>query len=1634
MPGSNPAGGRATEAGMAFQAAVTAQLLADLVSQRSLAGAFGLPDATPAQVRCETGDAVDDAVVDFTDGRRLYIQCKTTANLSPARDSALGRTLAQLVGLRFQLGVDGLDPDRVRMALVVSEAAPARLRELNAALRLFDHGGVWSVVLAEATEGKRRPLELFAAHVRQAWPTPEGPREGDLVALARIFRIAVLSEDAEGAAWRAAGENLGRDLFEDEAAGAAGLETLLSLSRRAIRSGASIDRSGALRALRTAGLSDRRAPGYDHDIAALVRYSDAERRRLRKHTVLPVDNDGVPIPRACLGPLAAAVASGSLLLTGEPGSGKTGVLLRLADTITSGPVVFLSVERFSGFTNRGEFRSELGLTRDPLDVLARWPGAEPGVLLVDALDASRGGPSEAVITAFIADAVERLGERWSVVASIRSFDLKNGRRFRDMMPGAPPDDHFADKELGETRHFHVERLSNSELDSLATAAPDLLQVVRRAPADLADVLRNVFNLSIAADLLRDGMDPAEIDELSSQSELLVAYEDRRLSELALQRAVKDVIRELISRRRLTVRATDVPNDNIEAVLRQGVLVKAGDKIAFAHHVLFDHLTARFFLDVDDPDALFRQLTSEAAGLLLAPAMRFAIELSWEQDDPGRPQSWRFLARLSAAGGRGEADPLLVSAALRSAVEMMAIPGDVSGLASLIDANADGVEVLISHLARYLALLVPKSPLKREEALAWSGLAALAAARGNAGMLDAARMLLFALTNSEQLEDPNVLDAFGAAARMLLEGCWALSEEVPRLANAAIRVVVRSYSAAPGLSRDLLEKILTPERLAAHAADEAPTLAEGIREIIPHDPKFAARIYAVLYGYEVDDVSPTWFGGNASRLLPLTSTPKQDFEHARWLLNRGLKPFLEEDAAEGTRAVIGAARGLVEDKGRYEAGESGAVEIATADGATVKVVGDLLTLLDWREEGDHRPQKADVFTTFVQFLRLAAPAGFAAAVAVARAEVTPASVWARILGVAAERDALAEEMIWPVASKPAFAVQRVISRDAAFFLAAAYPFQSMAAREAFEREALAAAEVLPEDWQRKWWPYTLARFLSLVSADALAMPEMRAERDRREAAEELRGNPPLMQMRVGWSGTDDVVDSLLQEQGADLERSPDREIRVASRAVEERLKGGRNDPVDAAALAALWADVENLVELLDAGADAAPHESLVHAAWGAVSNGGEWIASADSYTPGQGGHPPLDVLLALIGRLHTSPYPVADGTESGMAWGNWDVRVYAAASLVALAPRYAEHQPAILSGMADALNDPVPTVRLQVAQNLTVLWNAARNRMWELVDQLVAKEHHPGVTRFFLAGTIERLKAAEPVRVGALIDQFLQRAWDRSEGDDEGGENWATEIAAPQACWLYVVEEEPRSAAWLKCFAAEPARGAAYLVPCLNNLRSVFFFPYAAGVTAEQLAMSGRARQILDWILPPADALLNEARARVVGATDPAEVETWRPRFQAADQLIEEICEQLYFGSGAFRGSEDDEPALATPETKRRFLNDYASVLDRISAQAHSRSVHHLLELYAHLVEGDPEGVFRRLARLLMERGAADGYHFESLASDALVTLVRRYLADYREIFAEPELQAELVCVLKLFSDGGSQDAVELMFELPDLLR
>jgi hypothetical protein len=226
---------------------------------------------------------------------------------------------------------------------------------------------------------------------------------------------------------------------------------------------------------------------------------------------------------------------------------------------------------------------------------------------------------------------------------------------------------------------------------------------------------------------------------------------------------------------------------------------------------------------------------------------------------------------------------------------------------------------------------------------------------------------------------------------------------------------------------------------------------------------------------------------------------------------------------------------------------------------------------------------------------------------------------------------------------------------------------------------------------------------------------------------------------------------------------------------------------------------------------------------------------------------------------------------------------------------------------------------------------------------------------------------------------------------------------------------------------------------ISSIRGGLVLGYGNG-NATEAATRQRCQEFATWTVEATAKGLDSYFAAVAaGYPDPDQTELASSCFRTLSQ----ICDQLYFGSGAFRsgqrddegsGQRDDEEGLQAIDARKAFLDDVLPTLRRIGDVGHPATIHHLIELLDFLAPADPARVFDLVAHALLGAGKKQGYQFESLGADRFVQIIGRILADNRDIFVDDARRRDLIACLDAFSEVGWPAARRLLYRLPELLR
>lgn len=204
------AGGRATEAGMSFQAEVGAFLAAQMLAGVAVGQGFGLAlDERILALRFESGSGVDDVIASLSGGGKASLQCKTSLSVSASEKSDFAKTMGQFVE---ELVADPtLDPARNVLAITVPVGEAKPLDTLDAACRRVAAGGLNE--LKAGSEKEREAFDILKTAVDRAWTNQAADGTPDYRRLASLLRVRRYDRGDKGAMRAEGAALLGRALY-----------------------------------------------------------------------------------------------------------------------------------------------------------------------------------------------------------------------------------------------------------------------------------------------------------------------------------------------------------------------------------------------------------------------------------------------------------------------------------------------------------------------------------------------------------------------------------------------------------------------------------------------------------------------------------------------------------------------------------------------------------------------------------------------------------------------------------------------------------------------------------------------------------------------------------------------------------------------------------------------------------------------------------------------------------------------------------------------------------------------------------------------------------------------------------------------------------------------------------------------------------------------------------------------------------------------------------------------------------------------------------------------------------------------------------------------------------------------------
>ena len=917
------AGGSAGASGVGFQNQVFAWAASCLVAEIPLQ--IPLIAGKVVAVGAQTGFEVDDVAVLTDAGNAMFVQAKVGMALGAVDGSPLAKALKQAVRLYLQgtvplIGTGGRPVDSVRDAIILctDHSAPATVREnLRTALRRTATQPPGTVLGKELTGPQNAGLGIALGHIRPAWRDASAgvePTDEELRKFFKALQVLVL-DLGEGRTDQQVALNVLQRGLADPTTATHAWKILVDEGQAASVEREWRDRESLTLAFAQQDIATNYPVKHSTDIDVLRERSTANLSILAKEARLPVA-DGVYIHRSVAKVLRETLGREPILVVGDAGTGKSAVIQDLASTRqTKEDVVVLRASDVAG-TNRLE-------TKSPLPAVMRaWVGP-PGLLIVDGVDALRGSEDREYLSSIVA---ELANTRWQVVASARTFDTRNSEPLQSAFAGVPvtTDTSMVDPQLCSVRHLLVGDLTDEDLESEIVAPMLLADVLAGSAPDLRNLLRNPFNLRLAAGLANK-MTPGERAELlsvRSRVELLHYYWRKRVGgagESAREALLKRLAADMVEGRRLqsvaqepTVRETDTVA--LESLLSHSVLNRldgpipgVGRVLAFSHNILFDYATAIYVLyDPVDPAQLARRLDADPTLPLIArPSFDLLVDLLWQARESGG--FWPTV--LSVAGSEHVLASLAVASRVvhlaRNSNELLELADGTAGDQGCIDKARQRFVHQIVGAVRAPAVVPDATTVMLPLANLAKHLTKNAEACFEAAAL--ATDLLSALYYRAPIsaEEPEAVGTVERAEAMeaLLDA--ARSDPIRRelMAESLMRQAASVVAVSPDL-RGAIKRLLDDDAaLTQWGGTVLHWFAESVAPVITQDRDLARRLAAISITFEETRDEDVALGGSA--VVPLRESRKQQAQHAAWVLGEEFPKICDADCVIAAEIICDA---------------------------------------------------------------------------------------------------------------------------------------------------------------------------------------------------------------------------------------------------------------------------------------------------------------------------------------------------------------------------------------------------------------------------------------------------------------------------------------------------------------------------------------------------------------------------------------------------------------------------------------------------------------------------------------------------------------------------------------------------------
>ena len=1649
-----------------YQAGVAAWFSTQILAEKNASTSWELEAGeTFEMVACHTDNPVDDILVETSRNRRFFINVKIKVDNEKSEKSDLAGFADQAV--RQFIQNEQLRESNGRILLITSSKSSPKIKETLRSLFMAvrnNRGQPLSKIAKNAEE--KSVLENFINHAKTFWKrsTNRTPNENQLRQLLESIWIQILDIDKGESDEGTAQIILNSLLTKGNKSGENAWNLLIKHCWELFKRSETTDRRRLQSELGRLGLRLKAAPSFQEDIETLKKLSRKSLTRLRKYSVIMVGEKEIKISRPVKNALIAAAEEKSIVVTGDAGAGKSGVLHDLVDDLmTAGrDVVFLSVDRIKAISE-SSFREDEKLEHNLDEILDGWIGDEPAFLVIDALDASRDPDKAGFLNNLIEDII-LLKNRWRVVVSIRRFDLRNNSVLNGLFSGQPVAE-YALPEFPNLRHINVFTLQAEEMMQVFSQHWDFAELYNNGGFSLQKLLFLPFNLKLIGELFGDNVKFEELSPIQAQIELLERYWQKRVRDSvydadANELALAKIVKLMVERREMQLSRLEilevVPEKTLGEILHQDILIEGRSSngridtsvIDFPHHVLFDYAVARLVLR-GTQNTLYEKLENDRELVLaIRPSLLYHFQYELLK---GEQHFWEQLFKTYQSDKIPTIGKLVgTSIAVNSAKSVDFFEPLFRKLAG-IDAEdkKPGKKVLshISHELRYRSSLPSDNPILNHIQLWLDFLEKLSGQLTPETVNDVRYIFWNFIDRMINLSSEQFL-TLGVVARRLLDFALTLPYQDFFLVTNAITFVCRTFATSPDESVKSLRPILSDSRVRQYGHRELRFFADEIESLSIIRPDFVGEIYRAAF-INVD-LSEDTTSISFSRIMNLTSTRRQDFMHMRLELRTRFRSFLKQSPLEATRALIEIfdsygeeefSRRLEERRIWFaidgseaaEKKDSRQVETFTFKGIEARIKSDYSRR--WDDGANYRDEEIlnllGTFRNYLQTLCEDESETFAEILDLLVRNNKMAVFWRKIIFLGTSfPDRVGREirsLAW---------TRAVLANEDTYELIAKYLENNFSLFTDQERKltekAILSIPRSPDSSEKENLIYVRNYLLSyldenfVTSAQALKIIRRLKQKyeERRQSAEHY--NYEL----AAESGAVEFEESVEPEnKETPFERNllnPIKsfaEIERRSNPVLDEIK--RFLPI-----------ARNLYAIINNPEDDGVSQKEIDRGWHYLSK----LCSVAVEMEDLSGNADIFGFLkeVMLAASH-HPFPSSDKDESlktdEYPWTGFPfTRGNAGRGLARIARFGAGAGEEVLERVEHlALRDPVQAVRYHTAVVINSLYETAPDLMWRILNGICQKESSFRVLRGVTESPLRRLAALYPEKIFELNKTVFQRV-----GRDENAGNIRKNCIH---IFMHLAFLFGHKESWqiLDEYISQPSQYKDEIWQMVTTASNSI----TAGIDEPRDTEKGLIRRASFKTLEKVCRAAHNAFQTLYDSLSEKDFNLWTEQekddYKNLHRIIEHIALKIYFASGADKHhhSTSYRDELKIPQTKEErtlFWNESKTVLDALAEVGFADTTHRLVETLSFMLPYAPYEAFIIFGKAI-GNGKRDLYQYESMAISDIVALVKKVFGEFSFLLKNHRECREIIIeVLDTFIDAGWEPALKLTYQLNDIHR